>query len=282
MIEKTAGEQNVAAQVAQEFFKALGHGDAAERPHLLALEKFQRLAFVRAETLQILGAVRALDDVNARIVPVDEVFEFGITLAVGLGKENVAGTLKVLDRLAQNAARQEVAVAKGIGLVDEQQVEPALERKILKTVVEDQRVAAEFFDGVGAGLHAVLVHEHDHAGEIAREHVGLVARLLGVEQYAFSVAHDAGRRLGGVRKPIPPLFPHRRRLALVAARQDRDVPSAVAQGTGEFFHDGRLASAADGKIAHHDHEAAERLVVQDAFAVEPQTRLGDAVEQYRK
>ena len=40
-------------------------------------------------------------------------------------------------------------------------VTAAAQFPVLKTVVEQQCVAAEFFNGVTAGLHAVLVHQHN-------------------------------------------------------------------------------------------------------------------------
>jgi len=59
-----------------------------------------------------------------------------------------------------------------------------------------------------------------------------------------------------------------------------DAP-AVVQGTRKFFHDRRLARAAHGEVAHHDDEAAQRLVAQDAVAVEPQAQLHNPAEQVR-
>ncbi|MEI9864975.1 MAG: hypothetical protein WDN00_10550 [Limisphaerales bacterium] len=71
----------------------------------------------------------------------------------------------------------------------------AAQMPVLKTVVEHQRVAAEFFNRVTPAFHAVLVHEHDDILEVRRQHVRFVAGHLGVEQERFAIGHDARRRL---------------------------------------------------------------------------------------
>ena len=65
---------------------------------------------------------------------------------------------------------------------------------VLKTIIEQQRVAAEFFNGVSAAFHAVFVHQHDDVFEIGREHVRLVAGGFGIEHKDFAIGNDARRR----------------------------------------------------------------------------------------
>ncbi len=267
-------------QVADEFLEAFRDGDAAEGADAAALEIVERETFVAgAVAAQVLGTVGALDDFGAGGVRVDEVLELAVAFAVGLGEEDVAGAAQVFDGFAQDAAGEQVAVAEGVGLVHKEEVEPALERQVLETVVEDKGVAAEFLDGVGAGLDAVFVHQHDDAGEVAREHEGFVAGDLGIEEDGLAVTDDARRRLGGVGEPIPGFFPEGRCLALVAAGEDGDLAAAVAEGAGKGLDDGGLAGAAHGEVAHHHDEATERLVVQDAFAIKPEPGLRDAAEK---
>ena len=50
----------------------------------------------------------------------------------------------------------------------------------------------------------------------------------------------------------------RRAAALVTPAEDGDLAPALVQGAGEAFDDRRLARAADGEVAHAEHEAAER------------------------
>ena len=131
--------------------------------------------------LEVLRPVRALDDLGGAIVLADPVNQRGVAIRRAFGDENVAGPPQVLRRFAQRAAREQVFVAEGGLAVDEHDVEPVLEMDELHAVIEQQRVAAHFVDGVKAARDAVFIHEHDHVLEIHREHVGLVACHAGVE-----------------------------------------------------------------------------------------------------
>ena len=44
------------------------------------------------------------------------------------------------------------------------------------------------------------------------------------------------------------------------------MAAALRQGAGELLHHRGLARAAHGQVADHDHEAAERLVVEQPLA----------------
>jgi hypothetical protein len=54
----------------------------------------------------------------------------------------------------------------------------------------------------------------------------------------------------------------RRGFGTVAAREDGDVAPGVAQFARKFFHDRRLARAADGEVADGDDLDAERFVAK--------------------
>jgi len=56
---------------------------------------------------------------------------------------------------------------------------------VLKPVVEQERVAAEVFNGVTAALDAVFIHHHHHVLEVGGEHVGS-SRRFRIEQERFS------------------------------------------------------------------------------------------------
>ena len=138
--------------------------------------------------------MNALDDAGVGIELGDAAAEL-VGVAVALGDEDGAGAGQVRGRLAQGAARQEPLVAERLLAVDEHDVlPPAAEFPVLEPVVEQQRVAAEFLDGVTAALDPVLVHQHDHILEVGGEHVGLVARHLGIQQQRFAVGNHARRR----------------------------------------------------------------------------------------
>ncbi len=155
--------------------------------------------------------------------------------------------------------------------------------EILKAVIEQQRVGLKFLDRILAGFDAILVHQHDDVLEIGREHVRLVAGLVRIEQQRFAVADDARRR-----EPLhagefdEQAFQQRALGALVAAREDGDAPAALGQGTGEFFHDGRLAGAADGEVADAHHQAAERPVAQQSHPVAPEPQLDREGKELRE
>jgi hypothetical protein len=233
----------------------------------------------RVQALQVLRPVRALDDVGVGLVPGDHRLELRVPLAVGLRQEDVVRAAQVLHGLAQDAAGQQVPVPEGVRLVDEQQVEPALERQVLEAVVEDQRVAPELLDRVGPGLHPVLVHEDDDPGQVARQHVRLVAGLLAVEQHVLAVAHDPRRRLVRVGDPVPGLLPERGRLALVAPAEDRDLAAPVPQGLGELLDDGGLARPARPSGCRRRPRGSRAGGPSGSVAVEPEPQLDDAAEE---
>ena len=196
-------------------------------------------------------------------------------VAVALGDENRAGARQVRRRLAQGAARQQMLVAERLLAVNQHDVvPPPAQIPVLKAVVQQQRVAAEFFNRVTPALDAVLVHQHDHVLEIGREHVRLVAGHLGIEQQRFAVGHHARR--GGVvaeEELVQQPLVERRRLGAVAAREDGDVAALVAQFAGELFDDRRFAGAADGQVADGDDLHAERRVAQDADSCKESARV---------
>ncbi len=204
-------------------------------------------------------------------------------VAVALGDENGVGAGEVRRRLAQRAAREQMLVAERLLAVNQHHVVPAAAQiPVLKAVVEQQRVAAEFFNRVTPALHAVLVHQHDDVLEIRREHVRFVAGHFGIEQQRFAVGDDARRRLVFAQQDfVQQPTVERRRFGTVAAREDGDVAAGVAQFAREFFHDRRFAGAADGEVADGDDLHAERLVAQDADVVKPAAHLDGDLEQFR-
>jgi hypothetical protein len=84
---------------------------------------------------------------------------------------------------SRNVPRGSKFVAERLLAVNQNHIMPATAQSpVLETVVEQQRVAAEFFNRVTPAFHAVLVHQHDDILEIRREHVGFVAGHFGIEQ----------------------------------------------------------------------------------------------------
>ena len=65
-------------------------------------------------------------------------------------------------------------VAEGCLAIDQDDIQTVLQVKILQTVVEQQSVHVEFFEGVQPGLHSILVHDHRHSPEIRSEHIRFI------------------------------------------------------------------------------------------------------------
>ena len=99
----------------------------------------------------------------------------------------------MLGRFAQRAARQEVFITKRFLGIHEHDVASATgEFPVLKSIVQQQGVAAKLLNGVPAGFHSVLVGQDDHVLEIGGEHIRFVAGIFGVEQQTFSIRHHTG------------------------------------------------------------------------------------------
>ena len=105
-------------------------------------------------------------------------------------------------------------VAEGLLAVHQHNVAAAPgQLPILKTVVQQKRVAAEFLDRISPGSHAVLVHQHDHVFQVRREHVRFVAGRFRIQQQRFAIGDDARwRAIFAEQHFIDEPFHERRRL----------------------------------------------------------------------
>ena len=187
-------------------------------------------------------------------------------------------------RLPQRAARQHLFVAEGLLVVNQHNVHPpAAQFPVLKAVVEQQRVAAEFFNRVTAAFHAVFVHQHHHVLEVRREHVRLIAGSFGIEQKRLAIGHHPRRRaVPAQQKSVDQSFGQRGRLGAVAAREDGHGAALVAEFTGEFFHDRRFAGAADRQIADGDDLHPQGGVAENADVVKEAAGLDEDLKYFRK
>ena len=267
-------------EISQKRLETVGCRDPAERPHPAPPEDIEIPSQAPVDFLQVLGPVGAFDDVDRRVMPPDQGLQVWIRFPVGFGQEDIGGPLQVFDGLAHDPPRQQTAVAERIGLVDEEQVEPALQRQVLEPVIEDEGVTTKVLDRVRSAFHPVLVDQHDHPGQVFREHVGFVSRLVTVQKHRLAVAHNARRRRLAPGHDRPPESPMERlRPALVAAAEDGHFPSPFGQGSRELLHHRGLAGSAHGQVPDHDDEAPEVLIVQDPLPVEPESQLDYAAEQ---
>jgi hypothetical protein len=273
MIGEPGDDLHLRAELAQAVFKAFRHGDAGQGADKLAFQAVDRETLAGVDVFKVHGAVAALDDLGGAVVAADLLDEV-LAVAVGLGDEDVAGAAQAARRLAQGAAWQhEAVVAEGGRFVDEHDVVPVLQFEVLQAVIEHEHVRAEFLNGMRAGLHAVLVHHDGNAGAVLCQHVGLVARVVRVQQHLFTVGDDARRRRRGLgmRPSFAASFFEKRHLllalALVATAQDAHAAAMLVQRLGQHLDDGRLARAADGQVSHADDRHAEMVVMNVAMPV---------------
>ena len=134
--------------------------------------------------------MRAFDDLGRAVVAPNPLDELVVRLTRALGDEDVAGASQISRRLAQRSSRQQILVSEWCLSIDQHDVEPVFQMEILQTVVEEQRVGLQFFDGEEPAFHPVLVHEHDHVLQIIRQHVRLVAGGQRIEQKGLAVGDD--------------------------------------------------------------------------------------------
>src|SRR5215213_8876941 len=175
-------------------------------------------------------------------------------------------------------------VAEGLLIIDEHDVAAAAKKfPILKAVVEQKDVAAEFLDGVTAGFDAVFVNEDNDVAQVGGEHVRFVAGGFGIEQERFAVGDNARRSAIVAKKNfVDEARGERRRFGTIAAGKNRDLATFVLENAREFFDDGRFAGAADGEVADGDDLDAEGAVAEDADAVEKAAEFNEDFENFGK
>lgn len=181
------------------------------------------------------------------------------------GQDDGVGAAEGGERLAQDAAREDAAVAgQGRG-VEEHQVEVAPHRQMLETVVEDQHGGMQPVDGQAAGVDTAPADDHRHSWQGLGEHRRFIATLLRREEQGTAVGDD--RRLLLDRSPV------------AAADDGR----AKAHGKEEFrqvaYHR-RLAAAAQHQVAYRKYRYRQAVAGEDICRVErcAQTH-GEVVER---
>jgi hypothetical protein len=282
VIGESFGVDQVATQPSESLFKALGLGDSAEGGDFDALDEVEAVAFAGEDILEVEGAMFALDDTGGGVLGGDPLAELG-GIAVAFGDEDEMRATEVGGRFAEGAAREEVFVAERLLVIDEDDVAAAAgEFPVLVSVVEEEGVASEFFDGVAAAFDTVFVDEDDDVFEIGGEHVGFVACGFGVEEEGFPIGDHPGR--GTVvteEKFIEETFGEGWGFGAIAAREDGDGAAFVLENTGKFFHHGGFSGAADGEISDGDDLDAEGGIAEKAPVVEETAEFDEASEDER-
>ncbi len=284
VIEEAAVGDEEGAFARQGLLEALRRGDAGEGGDAAAPEVLEGQARRAIALHQLAGAVRARHDLGRRVVAADQGDQRGVGRPGRLGDEDVRGPAEVGDGFAEDAPRQQAAVAEGIVAVDQHQVDLAAERQVLQAVVEQDRVDAEATQRETPAFDAVAVDDDDHAegGEDAGEHVGLVAGLIGAREHGAAIRDHQRIRAAALRQPAPETLRPRIGGALVAAREDGHLAAAAGEDLGHLQDDGRLSGAADGQVAHHHDLTPQRGVAKEPMTVKPETQAHQRPEKPRK
>src|SRR5205085_1163513 len=143
--------------------------------------------FACKDVLQMKRLMGALDDLGRAIVAANSFDQLVVRFAGALGDEDVTRPAQIAGRLAQRPSREKMLVSKGRLPIDQDNVEPVFEVKVLETVVEEERIGLEFLNRVEAALHPVLVHENNDILQVVRQHVRLVTRRQGIEEECSAV-----------------------------------------------------------------------------------------------
>src|SRR5208283_2612095 len=268
------GVDEVGAKAQESVLETLGNRDAGNGGDGKAPQFFQWMAFPGEYVLQVQRLVSALDNLGLVVELADGLSKFLGSEFARFGDENVMGALEVADWLTKRAPRKEIMIAKRVVAVDEANIEAALQGEVLKPVIEEKRIAAEFRNGVAPALDTVFVHQDDDIAEVGGQHVGFVAGLLAIEQQRPSVRHDFGWDLVFLEcefreQPLP----ERSRDTFVAPRENSHTTATLLEGAGEDFHHGCLAGSANTEVADADDLAAEGVVAEDAVLPEAQPDL---------
>src|SRR5437773_8525240 len=104
--------------------------------------------------------VRALDNFRSAIVTADSFDQLFIRFAGALGDENVTGPAQIPRRFTQCSTRQKKFISERRLPIDQYDIEPMLEVKILQTIVEQQGIGVHFFNREEPALDSILVDQH--------------------------------------------------------------------------------------------------------------------------
>ncbi len=148
-------------------------------------------------------------------------------------------------RLAQQAARQQPAVAPRLRRVDQHEVEVAEQPPVLEPVVQHEQFTFQLLNGGLGQRDAVFPLQMRHVGQVFFQDQRLVVRPT---------------------------------LGAIAAAEDGHAHVAAAVEAGHVFHERRLAGAADGEVADADDRPHDAVRAEPAAVVaEVAEADGDAV-----
>ena len=268
MVGVAFAPDDLRTEMAKRIFKALRRGDAGKCADGLVPQPVEGKFLSAPDILHHLRRVIALDDLGRGVIAADLLLDGG-DVAAALREKDDVGPFEIPHRLAQDAPRQQVAVAERIGRVDQHDFNRMLQLLILEPVVQDERVATKTVDGITPGLHPVTVDDNGDTRQIRGKHVRLVAAGGGIQENTAPVRHDQGLFNHLREQALPP----RRLLAPVTAGENRHLAPLGRQRAREDFGHGCLARAAGRHIADRDDLCPKGIAAEKAGAVE---KIADA------
>ena len=98
-----------------------------------------------------------------------------------------------------------MTITKRVMAIDEEQINLSMQREILQTVVQDNRIDPEAPKGKTPALHAVTINNHNDAGvaKIPRHHIRLIPGLFRSTEHGMSVRNNQGVWAVTLGQPTP-------------------------------------------------------------------------------
>jgi len=168
---------------------------------------------------------------------------------VGSGEDHGVGAAQSGEGFSQRAAGKDVFEAERFEGVDENDVEIAVDATMLEGIVEEDHLAAEFFDGDGRGADSIGVLQVGNVGQLVFEFNGFVVAASG--------------------------------FGAVAAADKGDTHALVSEEPGDPCNHRRLAGSAEGEIADADDgdtDVVDKGCISVVAAVSPTD--GDDVGEF--
>src|SRR5205809_5368008 len=100
--------------------------------------------------------MNAFDDPGSRVDLGNAAAQFSC-IPIAFSNENRAGPRQMRRRFAERPARQQQFVPKRLLTINQNDIlPPAAKFPVLESVIEQEGIAPEFFDGIAAAFHSVF------------------------------------------------------------------------------------------------------------------------------
>src|SRR5215471_16518439 len=153
------------------------------------------------------------------------------------------------ERFTQDATREESPRPKGIAGVNQHNIQIALQRMMLKTIIEDQHLRPKLLIGIVPSTIAILANQYWDPREGTRQKIRFIPGCLPVEQGTMTRRHH----------------PHmRHRMCSIAPAQHSHAPALLLVPTCHPHGQWGFPCATQGEVANTYNETGE--LVPAAYA----------------